>query len=142
MRLPLYTAALLVLSACAAADGERSTATNPSADALRGQWSLTAVNGQAVPAQWEAGLDLNALPQVSGSMGCNHLTFAATPHSGSLKIGSITATHMMCDPELMANELRFAQAVSGQTVHYRIQNERMVWQTPDNSRFEFERRER
>lgn len=136
-------AALTALSACAAQTAPGDLVQSGIAEnetALRGHWVLTVINDEAAPAAEEAHLDLGRLPQVSGSMGCNILTFQAEPLSGSLKIGSIAATRMMCEPEVMRRESHFVQAVSGQTVKYRIENGKMVWQTDNGSRFEFRRR--
>lgn len=133
-------AALAALSACAAQTVPTQSHADENEAALRGNWVLTAVNGQAVPAALDAHLNFESLPQVSGSMGCNILTFQAEPLAGSLKIGSIAATRMLCEPELMSRESHFVQAVSGQTVTYRIENGTMVWQTADSSRFQFKRR--
>jgi len=99
---------------------------------LRGRWMLAELEGVDVQALEESGSRLPEIlidteGQISGYGGVNRLGSTLDLDilgSGQFKLSPITTTMMAAEPDLMARELRFTQALQD-TRAYRLDGERL-----------------
>jgi ABC-type amino acid transport substrate-binding protein/heat shock protein HslJ len=84
----------------------------PPAPPLQGSWNLLQLNGQSLV----AGTVINANfsgGQVSGSGGCNNYNAGFSTSGNNVSISYPSGTQIACPPEVMDQENRFFQALSG-----------------------------
>lgn len=82
----------------------------------------------------KAEVRLTALPHASAYMGCNRLMFSAeavpaTATQGSIAIGPVAATRMLCQGK-MDLEMNFAAHI-GSFTRYRIEGHRLILENPE-----------
>lgn len=122
-RLAAAAATLLVLAALSmlvGCESDQSAAVKP-ASGIYGDWVLTEVDGQAVPAV--AGITSPTLTiandgRVSGSSGVNRIsgmTDAARLKEGSVDLSKMMSTRMAGSPEAMQLEARVMDAMARST---------------------------
>ncbi|MET9734255.1 META domain-containing protein [Streptomyces sp. NPDC006458] len=110
------------------ADGDRVRLAERKPAPLSGtRWTLTdpASDGRA-----HLTFD-TAAGTVSGSAGCNRVNAEATVRDGSITLGSVATTRMVCEASLMNAERRLLKVLDG-TVDYRI-DQRILTLTSENA---------
>jgi len=99
----------LLVGACVAQ--QQSAPAGPS---LSGNWRVTSLVGQTLPAGAEVTIGF-AAPRVSGKSGCNSYSGSYTQTAQNLTIGPIAMTKMACAAQLMDIEAGFSAALSAAT---------------------------
>lgn len=107
--------ATLVVAGCADASVATSPPT-PSAEGLAGTaWVVTSVNGQGVVPAAPPTMSFGTDGRVSGSGGCNQYSAAYRTTGGSITVGDIGSTLMLCEGAAGAQETAFLAALRGAT---------------------------
>ena len=131
----LFSATLL-LAACnstaqpkPAAPAQSAPAAQSAASApIRQAWHLTELSGFKGEIPANAKMDLSKLPTAYAYMGCNHMNFHAQATSGSLKLGEMTSTIMLCENNQLEDAFATAMKrvsryeINGQTLILRGKN--------------------
>jgi len=79
--------------------------------------------------------------RASGHAGCNRYSAGITfgPHAGEVKVSPGISTRMACEPRRMEFEAAFIRAFEAST-HYRVEGERLLFESGVASPLEFYRR--
>ena len=131
----LFSATLL-LAACnstaqpkpAAPAQSAPAAQSAAAAAIRQAWHLTELSGFKGEIPANAKMDWTKLPNAYAYMGCNHMNFHAQATSGSLKLGEMTSTIMLCENNQLEDAFTAAMKrvsryeINGQTLILRGKN--------------------
>ena len=131
----LFSATLL-LAACdstaqpkpAAPAQSAPAAQSAAAATIRQAWHLTELSGFKGDIPANAKMDWTKLPNAYAYMGCNHMNFHAQATSGSLKLGEMTSTIMLCENNQLEDAFATAMKrvsryeVNGQTLILRGKN--------------------
>jgi heat shock protein HslJ len=83
------------------------------AEALRGSWTVTAINGKAPIATAEPTLDFADEGRLSGKGSCNRFVTGVTITGESLTITQAATTMMACPQPIMDQEALFLAVLSG-----------------------------
>ena len=90
---------------------------------IRQAWRLTELSGFKGEIPANAKMDWTKLPNAYAYMGCNHMNFhAQASKSGSLKLGEMTSTVMLCENNQLEDAFTIAMKrvsryeVNGQTL--------------------------
>jgi heat shock protein HslJ len=83
----------------------------PTASIAGTDWLMEEIEGQPVIHQAETALRFDPSGHVYGSTGCNTFTGSATISAYNLKMSPLATTRRAFDPELMAQEQRFLNAL-------------------------------
>jgi heat shock protein HslJ len=92
-------------------DGGSLTYSGGAAGGIVGSWTLSAVDGNPVPATVEVTAIFDAAGTVSGSGGCNQYNGTYTLDGDSIQIGGLAATRMACEDDVMAIEDAYLSAL-------------------------------
>ena len=99
-------------------------------------WTLTQLNGTAVPPQaghGEAFIELNAeSKRLAGSGGCNRLMGSYEQDGSSLRFRQVASTMMACPGDAMPREQAFLKAL-GATTTFRIRGSTLMLRGEDNT---------
>ena len=129
----LFSASLM-LAACHSTAQPKPAAPAQSAPAaqsaapIRQAWHLTELSGFKGEIPANAKMDWSKLPTAYAYMGCNHMNFHAQATSGSLKLGEMTSTIMLCENNQLEDAFATAMKrvsryeVNGQTLILRGKN--------------------
>jgi heat shock protein HslJ len=109
----LVLVALLVLG-CADATVAPSEPT-PAAGLVGSAWLVASINGQAVMPDAPPTMAFGADGMVSGSGGCNQYSAPYRTDGGSISVGDISSTLMLCQGAVGTQEAVFLQALRGAT---------------------------
>ena len=135
--MPLFSATLL-LAACNSVAQPQSAPTAQSAAPvpIRQAWRLTELSGFKGDIPANAKMDWTKLPNAYAYMGCNHMNFHAQAASGSLKLGEMTSTVMLCENNQLEDAFTTAMKrvsryeINGQTLILRGKNGVQIKFTP------------
>jgi heat shock protein HslJ len=106
----VLTVAALVLAACS--DARVATAEpTPTEEVVGSAWIVTSVNGQGIIPAAPPTLAFGADGKVSGSGGCNQYSAPYETTGGSIAIGDISSTLMLCEGAPGAQEGAFLAAL-------------------------------
>ena len=83
----------------------------PSAALAHTVWQVEEIAGQPVTDKAGTELRFESSGRVSGNTGCNTFTGSATIDAPRMTISPLATTRRACEPELMAQEQRFLNAV-------------------------------
>lgn len=118
LRRPALLAAVIlamgVMSGCSvdAAGASDPSVAQASAGALvGGVWIAEEIDGQAVSADVQSTLSVDAANRVAGKAGCNRYAGAATIDGSAIHLGPLAMTRMACLPAVSAQEQRFVDAL-------------------------------
>ena len=131
MKAMVYTAALCTLAACAAMPAEQGKTaaaeqTVPAAETLSGNWRITRLGEENLPADTRARLSFDAAKNsFGGNAGCNNLFGGYTAANGSLKFGGVASTRMACFAPIMTREKIMIEALN-RTAAYGFDNGALV----------------
>lgn len=131
----LFSATLL-LAACNSTAQSTPTAPSQSAPAAQSAapasihqvWHLTELSGFKGDIPANAKMDWTKLPNAYAYMGCNHMNFHTQAASGSLKLGEMTSTTMLCENNQLEDAFTAAMKrvsryeINGQTLILRGKN--------------------
>jgi heat shock protein HslJ len=81
------------------------------AQSLTGPWRVTAMAGQALPADAEATLEF-ASGRVAGRAFCNRFSAAIEREGPEFSVGETATTRMACPPHLLSLEATFLDILS------------------------------
>jgi len=109
MRLAL--AGALLLGGCAHQSASVSGGSMPSATLAHTVWYVEEIAGQPVLDKAKTELRFESSGRVSGSTGCNTFTGSATVDTPRLTMSPLATTRRACEPELMAQEQSFLNAI-------------------------------
>lgn len=76
-------------------------------------WVLTQIGGKSVPDEPPVSLSFGIEGNLFGSGGCNQFFGSYKFDAGKLTIGQLSATKMMCPPEVMKIEYHFLADIEG-----------------------------
>ncbi len=85
------------------------------AEALRGSWTVTAINGKAPIATAEPTLEFADEGKLSGKGSCNRFVTGVTLTGESLSISQAATTMMACPQPIMEQEALFLAVLTGTT---------------------------
>lgn len=100
----------------------------PAPAPIRQAWRLTELSGFKGEIPTNAKMDWTKLPNAYAYMGCNHMNFHAQATSGSLKLGEMTSTIMLCENNQLEDAFTTAMKrvsryeINGQTLILRGKN--------------------
>ena len=95
---------------------------------IRQAWRLTELSGFKGEIPANAKMDWTKLPNAYAYMGCNHMNFHVQAASGSLKLGEMTSTVMLCENNQLEDTFTAAMKrvsryeINGQTLILRGKN--------------------
>lgn len=107
-KLAVLTVVLLLLAACQPVTREGAAGRDDAGEAAGGMttsalaetgWTLTMLNGEAVPAEPVVTLNLSGLGQATGTDGCNRYSTAYTVEGDAITFSPAGASTMMACPE-------------------------------------------
>ena len=134
MKAMVYTAALCTLAACAAMPAEQGKTaaaeqTVPAAETLSGNWRITRLGEENLPADTRARLSFDAAKNsFGGNAGCNSLFGSYQAENGRLKFGAAASTLMAClDDATMMREQALGMALQ-ETAAYAVKGSKLVLQ--------------
>ncbi|MCC5973260.1 MAG: META domain-containing protein [Rubellimicrobium sp.] len=76
-----------------------------------GEWQVTGLNGEDVPAGIEMTMEFSLFGTVSGIAACNRYNGGWEVQDGELIFGAVAMTRMACEPDLMELEQQFSLAL-------------------------------
>ena len=132
VRFAALAAGMLAALACASSCNSTKQSVDEVPRALRGRWMVAELEGMDVEALEQSGSSLPFIlidteGQISGYGGVNRLGSTLDLEvlgGGQFKLTPITTTMMAAEPELMARELRFTQALQDARA-YRLDGDRL-----------------
>ena len=131
----LFSATLLLAACNSTAQPKPAAPSKPTPTAqsaapvpIRQVWQLTELSGFKGEIPANAKMDWTKLPNAYAYMGCNHMNFHAQATSGSLKLGEMTSTAMLCENNQLEDAFATAMKrvsryeINGQTLILRGKN--------------------
>ena len=126
----LFSATLLLAACNSTAQPKPAAPSKPAPTAqsaapvpIRQAWRLTELSGFKGDIPANAKMDWTKLPNAYAYMGCNHMNFHAQAASGSLKLGEMTSTVMLCEN----NQLEDAFTTAMKRVsHYEVNGQTLI----------------
>lgn len=139
MKKIIMLSSLLALAACQtpSSTSPQASETAPNPTDLKREWRVSQL-GNLTAAQLRDGvMDWRDLPNAYANMGCNDLNFKVEIQaSGSLKVGGVMATRMLCENK-MAVESAFSQQIT-QMNRYRLENgQTLILSSPSGETIRF-----
>jgi len=113
-------AALVLLAACATAEGGGNGSATPLGDLTGSEWTLLNETRSATPPTIAFAAD-----RASGFAGCNRWFASVSRTDQALDFDAIGTTRMMCPPPAMEAERAFTSALEN-THHFRVENGELV----------------
>lgn len=140
----LFSATLLLVACNSTAQPKPAAPSKPASTAqsaapvpIRQVWQLTELSGFKGEIPANAKMDWTKLPNAYAYMGCNHMNFyAQASKSGSLKLGEMTSTVMLCENNQLEDAFTTAMKrvsryeINGQTLILRGKNGVQIKFTP------------
>ena len=139
----LFSATLLLAACNSTAQPKPAAPSKPAPTAqsaapvpIRQVWQLTELSGFKGEIPANAKMDWSKLPTAYAYMGCNHMNFHAQATSGSLKLGEMTSTIMLCENNQLEDAFTAAMKrvsryeINGQTLILRGKNGVQIKFTP------------
>ena len=107
----LLLAGALSLGGCAHQSAAVTAGSMPTASIAGTSWWAEEIEGQPIINPAETALRVDPSGRISGSTGCNTFTGSATISTYNMKMSPLATTRRARDPELMAQEQRFLNAL-------------------------------
>jgi heat shock protein HslJ len=102
----------LALSACSTMAAPGPAPAPPSAD-LVSNWSIAAIDGEAIPPSDAYHLQFGTDGRVSGQAGCNRFSGPYTEVDDAITMGPFAVTRMACPEPRMTHERKVLEFLSG-----------------------------
>ena len=111
---PLLTVVVLILGACTDAT-VATTEPTPAEELVGSAWIVTSINGQGVVPAAPPTMAFGADGKISGTGGCNQYSAPYETTGGTIAIGDISSTLMLCEGAAGTQESVFLAALRGAT---------------------------
>jgi putative lipoprotein len=111
---PLLTVVVLILGACTDAT-VATTEPTPAEELVGSPWIVTSINGQGVVPAAPPTMAFGADGKISGTGGCNQYSAPYETTGGTIAIGDISSTLMLCEGAAGTQESVFLTALRGAT---------------------------